>query len=541
MSVTAPKRAGAGHLHPGFGAVLVILLAVFAVAPLTYPGFFQAQSGFLPAFNVEHLSDAPNWGRIPDFLRGEGKLPYLLAWPFFQASGSGITAIKWGYGLAFVLGALAAYAWTRHWLGTQGALLAAIVYTYLPWHLSTVYVRGAYAEAWLWVYLPLLLWVIDRLLERRFLAAGTVGLVASLAALWTQPGLFALALPLLSLYGIAMAVPARWRPGRIAGTLAAALAVSLLVLWLAARILPEGGLSFAHHFLYPFQLFSTAWGNGQSFQLGLAGAGLSLVAVALWLNKRPGGSGETEGNPASPAGSGASLASSAAFSRALWFWAIALLVILLLTLPISAIFWQVSGFDAFVSQPWQLLALTGLPLAFLSGAVLRLDGRLAALPAWAGLIALVILASYPYLAPRTTQVDPGPEPVAVFQPQTQAAPEILLLDYEIAPPTEITPTLTLTMTWQAVQTPVADYTVFVHTLAAGDTKAAQRDTYPCDGECPTSAWQAGEIIVDRHQFDLPPDAPAGPYRLATGLYLLETGERVAIEGRDDGMVVIDVP
>ncbi len=540
MSVTSQKRAGAEHLHPGFGAVLVILLAVFVVAPLTYPGFFQAQSGFLPAFNVEHLSDAPNWGRIPDLLRGEGKLPYLLAWPFFLGSGGGVAAIKWGYGLAFVLGALAAYAWTRHWLGTRGGLLAAIVYTYLPWHLSAVYVRGAYAEAWLWVYLPLLLWAIDRLMERRFVAAGIVGLAASLAALWTQPGLFALAVPLLAVYGVAMAVPSRWRPGRIAGTLAGALAVSLLLLWLTARIVPEGGLSFTYHFVYPFQLLSAAWGDGLSFQLGLAGVGLSLVAMALWLSKQPQGSpgaDRSEARPSEPV----ILSETKDLGRALWFWAIALLVLLLLTLPISAIFWRVSGFDAFVSQPWQLLALAALPLTFLSGAVVRLDRRLAALPAWAGLIAFVILASYPYLAPRTTQVDPGPEPVALFQPETQAAPEIMLLDYEIAPPTEITPTLTLTMTWQAVQAPEENYTVFVHTLAAGDEKAAQRDTYPCDGECPTSSWQAGEIIVDRHQFDLPPDAPAGPYRLALGLYLLDTGQRVAIQGRDDGMVVIDVP
>jgi hypothetical protein len=129
----------------------------------------------------------------------------------------------------------------------------------------------------------------------------------------------------------------------------------------------------------------------------------------------------------------------------------------------------------------------------------------------------------------------------MFQAEEAAAPQIMLLDYEIAPPTEITPTLTLTMTWQAVQPLAEDYTVFVHTLAEGDTKAAQRDSYPCDGECPTGSWQPGQIILDRHQFDLLPDAPAGPYRLAVGFYLLDTGERVAVAGRQDGTVMLDVP
>jgi hypothetical protein len=48
-------------------------------------------------------------------------------------------------------------------------------------------------------------------------------------------------------------------------------------------------------------------------------------------------------------------------------------------------------------------------------------------------------------------------------------------------------------------------------------------------------------VVDRHQFDLAPGAPPGPYRLAVGLYRLDTGERVAIQGREDGTVVLDVP
>ena len=59
-----------------------LALTVLAVAPLTYPGFFQAHSGFLPVFNITHPADAPNWGRLPDLMRGEGGLPYLIAWPF---------------------------------------------------------------------------------------------------------------------------------------------------------------------------------------------------------------------------------------------------------------------------------------------------------------------------------------------------------------------------------------------------------------------------------------------------------------------------
>jgi hypothetical protein len=355
--------------------------------------------------------------------------------------------------------------------------------------------------------------------------------LASAAALWMQPGLFVLSIPLLVAYGVVVGARKPWPIGR----LLAALALTWLLMWFAARTLPEAQLSFAEHFLYPFQLLSAAWGDGLSYQLGLAGVGLSIVAVALWVSERPGGSRESGAISSDPEIPPASL------GRALCFWLVVLLAIVLLTLPPSAFLWQVTSLDRFLSYPWQLLALAGLPLAFLAGSVVRLDGRLATLPAWAGLIALVILASYPYLAPRFTQVDPGSEPVAMFQPAEADVPQIMILDYEIAPPTEITPTLTVTLTWQTVEPVVDDHTVFVHVLTEGDAKAAQHDARPCDGECPTDTWQPGEIVVDRYQLNLVPGAPPGPYRLAVGLYLLDTGERAAVVGHDDETVILHVP
>jgi hypothetical protein len=104
----------------------------------------------------------------------------------------------------------------------------------------------------------------------------------------------------------------------------------------------------------------------------------------------------------------------------------------------------------------------------------------------------------------------------------------------------VTPTLTLTLTWQAVAPIEQDYTVFAHILA-GEEKVAQRDTQPCSGECPTGTWQPGQIVVDRYRLDLPAGAPPGPYRLAVGLYLLETGDRVPVLGRDDQTVYLHVP
>ena len=237
------------------------------------------------------------------------------------------------------------------------------------------------------------------------------------------------------------------------------------------------------------------------------------------------------------------------FNRAFWFWGCSLLMIMLLCLPVSAWLWEISRLDALLTYPWQILAMSGLPLAFLAGSVLRLDRRFEALPAWAGVVALVVLASYPYLAPRHTQVDPGSEPVALLQTMEAEAPQIMLPDYDIGRPPELaeTQTLTLTLAWQVVEPVAEDYTVFVHVLAEDGTQMVQRDTRPCDGECPTNTWQPGEVIIDRYQLDLTQDTGTDASgispqlaRLAVGLYLLESGDRALVVGQEDRTVFLDV-
>lgn len=531
------KDRSAFHLGPTTGWALTVLLAVLAVAPLAYPGFFQAESGFLPVFRVAHASGA--WPGPADLLRGDGVLPYLLARPFLALGGNGVAVVKWGYGLAFLLGAWGVYAWLRRWLGTTAAVLAAVVYTYLPWHLAAVYQRGAYGEAWLWVAWPWLLWAVDRLSEGRrgtILAAAAVGLPALVLAFGSQPGLATVSLLLLAAYGLAHVSGCR---RRIVGVVLA-LALGVAILSVIARASPAPRIAFEANYLAPFQLLATGPQPGEEGAtssgsqplpgMGLAAAGLSLVAAGLWLG-RP----KAEGGEARPAPMAGSLA--------LWlgFWAAVLILLLCLCLPLADPVWRITGLQGLLTYPWQVLALAGLPLAFLAGSVVCLDERLATLPAWAGLLALVVLASYGSLAPAFTRVDPGREPVAAFRPVGAPAAQILLLDAEIAAPLEITPTLVLTLTWQALEPVAADYTTFVHLLDERGDRVAQRDSRPCDGECPTTGWQPGKIVVDRYEVAVPPESIPGPFDLRLGLYLLESGERAAILGREDDGIVFDVP
>ncbi len=99
--------------------------------------------------------------------------------------------------------------------------------------------------------------------------------------------------------------------------------------------------------------------------------------------------------------------------------------------------------------------------------------------------------------------------------------------------------LNLTLYWQAVNQVSTDYTVFVHLLDANDQIQAQGDGPPVSGFYPSSFWDLGEIVIDQRQVWVPADALPGTYRLAVGLYLLSTGQRLRI-GQDDRIVLDEI-
>jgi hypothetical protein len=78
--------------------------------------------------------------------------------------------------------------------------------------------------------------------------------------------------------------------------------------------------------------------------------------------------------------------------------------------------------------------------------------------------------------------------------------------------------LRLTLWWQALQAPQADYTVFVHLFdPATEAVVVQSDAQPRGGMFPTFWWVAGEVVSDTVTLSLEP-VPEGTYRLAVGLY-----------------------
>jgi hypothetical protein len=95
--------------------------------------------------------------------------------------------------------------------------------------------------------------------------------------------------------------------------------------------------------------------------------------------------------------------------------------------------------------------------------------------------------------------------------------------------------LDVTVCWQVLSQTDVPYTIFLHLydLAAGPV--AQVDTYPGQGNYPTTTWDVGRTFVETYHLHVPPNAPAVPQaQILVGLYDAASLQRLPVTGRDAG-------
>lgn len=425
-----------------FDLLIIAVLSVFAWAALLSPDYFlNAHDAphsifFLVEFD-QNIKDGvliPRWGT--DHAWGYGyptfifysPLAYYVAEAFHLLGASPTAAVKITYILAFILSGWTMYAFVRRLFGRDAGLVAAVVYTYMPYRLVDLYVRCALSEFCAFVFLPLCLWSFLELVEsgqRRWMiwaALSYAGLIL------THNATCFLFTPLLGVYIIFLLLgqmagrKQRWRltlarTGYVMGALLLALVLSaffLLPMFTELKYIPVGQWTratygYEENFVYPSQLFSPFWDWGfsvegiedtMSFQVGLIAVALTIVALC---RRRVG-------------------------AYFLFFLMVTLIVVWIM-LPFSLPLWKVLPIAALVQFPWRLLALTTVTLSILAGAVAtRLEMRDASLPSPFShiplylLLLVVVLASSGYARPEYTPPSPRSEtPLGV-------------LDFELAHP-----------------------------------------------------------------------------------------------------------
>ncbi len=153
------------------------------------------------------------------------------------------------------------------------------------------------------------------------------------------------------------------------------------------------------------------------------------------------------------------------------------------------------------------------------------------LPLPAGLLALAILSPFlvigpayahpPILAARDVPAAARTAPISFGEGIRLIGMETSEID---AQPGE---SLHITLYWECLASMKEDYNITVKLWGRGMQIVGSVDTYPGWGTYPTSLWIPGQVILDRYEIAIDPEAPAPSLlRIDVGVYPLETMERL---------------
>lgn len=146
--------------------ILVIVLSVGVLLPLTHNGFFPMHDDEQIA-RLYDLDQAVRSGNFPP--RIAPNLGFGYGYPFFNYYPSFAYYVGEVYHLigfnliistklmlvtGFLVAAIGMYLFAKEFFGKVAGIVAAVAYTYASYHAVDVYVRGAFAEFYAFVFLP---------------------------------------------------------------------------------------------------------------------------------------------------------------------------------------------------------------------------------------------------------------------------------------------------------------------------------------------------------------------------------------------------
>ena len=161
-----------------FRLSLLTALSAFALIPLTPSHFFASSDGLYHIYRAMEVHRCLQSGVLicrwmPDQFLGYGTpllnlyspaVYYVIA--AFHLLGLGwVNATKASMALFMVFSALATYGYASDFLSRRAAMLAAVVYVYVPYHLVNAYYRGDLPEFFAMAWFPAILWAFGRLVR----------------------------------------------------------------------------------------------------------------------------------------------------------------------------------------------------------------------------------------------------------------------------------------------------------------------------------------------------------------------------------------
>jgi hypothetical protein len=129
-------------------------------------------------------------------------------------------------------------------------------------------------------------------------------------------------------------------------------------------------------------------------------------------------------------------------------------------------------------------------------------------------------------------VSDEPVPEAPTEADYQFADGFTLTGYALPDSGQLGDSLPIDFWWQTQEDVEGELTQFIHMINTNGVDHAGFDQPPFAGSFPTSDWPAHIEFRDEVRFPLPEDLPPGEYRVYTGMYAAQTGERRPVSGPD---------
>ncbi len=387
------------------GIVFIIIFAILASLPLFHSGFYPMHDDEQIA-RLFDLNQALITGQFPP--RIAPNLGFGYGYPFFNFYpsfayyvGEIFHLIGFGYILStklmlftgFLLAAYFIYLLSKEFFGKSGGIIAAAAYTFAPYRAVDIYVRGAYAEFFSFVFLPLIFWSTYKL-EKTNKSTFIVPVALSVGFLILSHNLIALmSMPFIAIWLAYLLLRSsdrgkfflRSAVGFILGFGLSAffwLPSYLEMNYTLVRILTSELANYNLHFVCIHQLFNSAWGyggsipdchDGLSFEVGkvhLAASALAIILVGIYSFKKK---------------------IDAKHLIILLFFGM-LAASMFLTTRESKIIWDALPPLWYVQFPWRFLAFSTLFSSIIAGSiVLFFKGRNARLTITVFLVAAFIL------------------------------------------------------------------------------------------------------------------------------------------------------
>ena len=111
---------------------------------------------------------------------------------------------------------------------------------------------------------------------------------------------------------------------------------------------------------------------------------------------------------------------------------------------------------------------------------------------------------------------------------------LVFLGYEAPQTAQPGALLDVVTFWQVLETPSRPLSLMLHLVAQDRAAVGVGDGLGV----PIDQWQSGDIILQRHQIEVPEETPPGAYWLQAGVYWLDTLERWTVEGESKDSILL---